>query len=106
MALSRRLDEFVKFPETQEERDIVKQGLYEIANFPCAICVIDAAHIRIIAPTDNEWDFVNRKRYHSINVQGICDHKVITGCPKKVPSLEIRPFVLNVRCDTSGNLIE
>ena len=79
VALSRRLDEFVKFPETQEERDIVKQGLYEIANFPCAIGVIDASHIRIIAPTDNEWDFVNRKRYHSINVQGICDHKGTTS---------------------------
>ena len=25
---------------------------------------------------------------------------------KKVPSIEIRPFVLNVRCDTFGNLTE
>ena len=80
VALSRRLDEFVKFPQTQEERDSIKQGLYEIANFPCAIGVIDASHIRIIAPTENEWDFVNRKRHHSINVQGICDHK---GTPQK-----------------------
>ena len=75
VALSRRIDLFIKFPESQEERDAVKQGLYEIANFPCAIGIIDASHIRIIAPTNNEPDFVNRKRYHSINVQGICDHK-------------------------------
>ena len=80
VALSRRLDEFVKFPQTQEERDSIKQGLYEIANFPCAIGVIDASHIRIIAPTENEWDFVNHKRHHSINVQGVCDHK---GTPQK-----------------------
>jgi hypothetical protein len=78
VALSRNIDQFVKFPDTQEERDAIKQGLYEIANFPCAIGVIDASHIRIIAPSDNEWDFVNRKRYHSINVQGICDHKGTT----------------------------
>ncbi len=78
VALSRRLDQFIKIPDTQHERDLIKQGLYEIANFPCAIGVIDALHIRIIAPTDNEWDFVNRKRYHSINVQGICDHKGTT----------------------------
>jgi hypothetical protein len=78
VALSRKIDQFVKFPDTQEERDAIKQGLYEIANFPCAIGVIDASHIRIIAPSDNEWDFVNRKRYHSINVQGICDHKGTT----------------------------
>ena len=28
---------------------------------------------------------------------------IIQGVPKKVPSIEIRPFVLNVRCDTIGN---
>ena len=77
VALSRKIGEFIKIPESQEERDAVKQGLYEIANFPCAIGIIDASHIRIIAPTENEPDFVNRKRYHSINVQGICDHKGI-----------------------------
>ena len=75
LALSRRVDQFIRFPQTQEERDNAKQGFYNIANFPCAIGCIDATHIRIIAPTENEWDFVNRKRYHSINVQGICDHK-------------------------------
>ena len=75
LALSRSVDQFIRFPQTQEERDNAKQGFYNIANFPCAIGCIDATHIRIIAPTENEWDFVNRKRYHSINVQGICDHK-------------------------------
>ena len=75
LALSRRVDQFIRFHQTQEERDNVKQGFYNIANFPCAIGCIDATHIRIIAPTENEWDFVNQKRYHSINVQGICDHK-------------------------------
>ncbi|XP_028417869.1 putative nuclease HARBI1 [Dendronephthya gigantea] len=75
VALSRRIDQFIRFPNSQEERDATKQGFYEIANFPCVIGCIDATHIRIIAPSDNEWDFVNRKRYHSINVQGICDYK-------------------------------
>jgi hypothetical protein len=46
-----------------------------MANFQCAIGIIDASHIRIIAPTANEWDFMNRKRYHSMNVHGICDHR-------------------------------
>ena len=75
LALSRRVDQFIRFPQMQEERNNAKQGFYNIANFPCAIGCIDATHIRIIAPTENKWDFVNRKRYHSINVQGICDHK-------------------------------
>jgi hypothetical protein len=75
VALSQKLDQFVKFPDTQEERDSIKQGLYEFENCLCAIGVIDASHIRITAPTDTEWDFVNRKQYHSVNVQGICNHK-------------------------------
>ncbi|XP_056020447.1 putative nuclease HARBI1 [Ostrea edulis] len=34
---------------------------------------IDGTPIRIQAPTDNEAAFVNRKGYHSLNVQAICD---------------------------------
>ena len=75
VALSRKMNQFIKFPQSQEERDTVKQGFYEIANFPCVIGCVDGTHIKIIAPSQNEPDFVNRKRVHSINVQGICDHK-------------------------------
>ena len=75
LTLSRKVDQFIRFPRTQQERDAAKQGFYDIANFPCTIGCVDGTHIRIIAPTDNECDFVNRKRYHSINVQGICDHR-------------------------------
>ena len=74
VALSRKMNHFIKFPQSQD-RDIIKQGFYEIANFPCVIGCVDAPHIKIIAPSENESDFVNRKRVHSINVQGICDHK-------------------------------
>ena len=78
VALSRRIDQFIKFPQTLEDRDAAKLGFYEIANFPCIIGCVDGTHIRIIAPNENEWDFVNRKRFHSINIQGICDHTVGT----------------------------
>ncbi|XP_028413867.1 putative nuclease HARBI1, partial [Dendronephthya gigantea] len=75
VALCRKINQFIKFPQSQEDRDIVKQGFYEIANFPCVIGCVDGTHIKIQAPSENEPDFVNRKRVHSINVQGICDHK-------------------------------
>ena len=75
VALSRVMNQFTKFPQSQEDREIIKQGFYEIANFPCVIGCVDSTHIKIIAPSENEPDFVNRKRVHSINVQGICDHK-------------------------------
>ena len=75
LALVGKMNEFIKFPHTAEERNEVKQGLYEIAGFPSAIGCVDGTHVKIKAPTQNEPDFVNRKGYHSINVQGICNHQ-------------------------------
>ncbi|CAC5415318.1 HARBI1 [Mytilus coruscus] len=43
--------------------------------FPCVIGAVDGTHIRFQAPSHDEYAFVNRKNYHSINVQGICDHE-------------------------------
>ena len=34
VALSREMNQFIKFPQSQEDREIIKQGFYEIANFP------------------------------------------------------------------------
>ena len=75
LAIARKLDDFVKFPRTQQEKDVIKQGFYDLGGFPCVIGCVDGSHIRITAPTANECNFVNRKGYHSINVQGITDHK-------------------------------
>ena len=74
-ALAAKLGDFVKFPSTRAVRDEIKQGLFHIGGFPCAIGCIDGTHVRITAPAENEPDFVNRKGYHSINVQAICDHR-------------------------------
>jgi hypothetical protein len=75
LAIARKLDDFVKFPGTQHEKALIKQGFYDLGGFPCVIGCVDGSHIRIIAPSANECNFVNRKGYHSINIQGICDHK-------------------------------
>ena len=77
LALARKLNQFVKYPESREVKDQVKQGFYERAGFPCVIGCVDGTHVRIISPTESEPDYVNRKGYHSINVQGICDHRGI-----------------------------
>ncbi|XP_013766782.1 putative nuclease HARBI1 [Pundamilia nyererei] len=47
---------------------------------------IDGTHIPIIAPSVNEGDYVNRKSFHSINVQIICDAaNIITNVEAKWP---------------------
>lgn len=72
-ALTAKLGDFIKFPSTRGERDEIKQGLFRVGGFPCAIGFIDGTDVRIKAPLENEPDFVNRKGFHSINVQAICD---------------------------------
>ncbi|CAC5360910.1 HARBI1 [Mytilus coruscus] len=67
--------DFLRWPDETSKPAIIN-GFYDIARFPCVIGAVDGTHIRIQAPSDNEYAFVNRKNFHSINVQGICDHKV------------------------------
>ena len=67
-ALVRRSHRFIKFPTAQgiEEN---KTTFYNIGNLPNIFGLIDGTHVRIIAPSQHEDQFVNRKWYHSNNVQ-------------------------------------
>ena len=75
LALASKVNDFVKFPTTGNERDEIKHGLFHVGGFPSAIGCIDGTHVRIKAPSQNEPDFVNRKGFHSVNVQAICNHE-------------------------------
>ncbi|XP_053391145.1 uncharacterized protein LOC128553974 [Mercenaria mercenaria] len=44
-----------------------------VVGFPNVVGVVDGTQIRIQGPTEHEEDYVNRKGFHSINVQMICD---------------------------------
>lgn len=74
-ALLARKNDFIKWPLQQDICDQIKLGFYGMANFPNVIGCIDCTHVRIQAPTEDEPSFVNRKCYHSINTQAVCDHE-------------------------------
>ncbi|KYN21843.1 PREDICTED: putative nuclease HARBI1 [Trachymyrmex cornetzi] len=49
--------------------------------FPNIIGAIDGTHIKIRAPTEDSNSYVNRKGFHSINLQLICDSRdLFTHC--------------------------
>lgn len=73
LALAAKAADFIKWPDTPNEVNENKRGFYQLANFPCVLGCIDGTHVRILAPTDNEPNYVNRKGTHSINVQVITD---------------------------------
>ena len=70
-AIAKRKGDFLSFPNNLSD---TKWKFYDIATFPSVIRAIDCTHIRIIRPNkENTMAFINRKQFHSINVQAICD---------------------------------
>ncbi|EYC34748.1 hypothetical protein Y032_1509g3903 [Ancylostoma ceylanicum] len=63
---------FVCWPKESERRRI-SRSIFDRYRLPNIVGFIDGTHVRIIAPTDNESDYVNRKNAHSINVGLLCD---------------------------------
>ena len=67
-------DTFIKWPQTPEKLNSVKNGFYQTAGFTNVVGCINGTDMPIQAPGDDEASFVNRKGFYSIIVQGICDH--------------------------------
>ena len=61
---------YIQFPSESRQR-VIQESFLQHGAFGC----IDGSHIAIIAPASNEEVYVNRKLFHSINVQAICDHE-------------------------------
>ncbi|XP_071118415.1 putative nuclease HARBI1 [Haliotis cracherodii] len=74
-ALVKRKNEFIKWPTQECYIRQVQDGFFALGGFPSVLGCIDGTHIRIQAPTRDEPAYVNRKGYHSINVQAVCDHE-------------------------------
>lgn len=53
----------------QEEAAKTKQDFYVKSGLPGIVECIDGTHVRIQAPSDYEYLYVNRKGFHSIDVR-------------------------------------
>ncbi|KAB0795339.1 hypothetical protein PPYR_06811 [Photinus pyralis] len=75
------LNNEIRFPQNVEELQNLRTKFYEKYRFPGVIGCIDCTHVSVVAPHANdehvpEHIYVNRKNYHSLNVQLICDHNL------------------------------
>ena len=50
-----------------------KYDFYQIAGFPNVLGAVDGSLIPIIAPKNNEPEFICRKGFHAINIQVVAD---------------------------------
>ncbi|XP_071119318.1 putative nuclease HARBI1 [Haliotis cracherodii] len=83
--LIEHLRHFVCMP-TGQDADKIKKMFFQIAGFPNVLGCLDGTFIRIIAPSRNEVDYLNRKGFHSLNVQMICDANYkFSNCVVKWP---------------------
>lgn len=68
---------YIMFPYTVGEQANKKMQFAAMSGFPNVIGAIDCTHVALRAPSVNESAFVNRKHFHSINVQIICDANML-----------------------------
>ncbi|XP_042617312.1 putative nuclease HARBI1 [Cyprinus carpio] len=76
--------QFIDFPTDLQTIWQKQADFMRIAGFPAVVVTIDGTHVRIIAPTVNEETYINRKGFHSINVQVVFDanYKILDLVPK------------------------
>ncbi|KYN30237.1 Putative nuclease HARBI1 [Trachymyrmex cornetzi] len=71
---------FIKWPRDQVALNVMKR-FQRSCGFLNIIGAIDGTHIKIRAPTEDSNSHVNRKGFHSINLQLICDSRgLFTHC--------------------------
>lgn len=63
----------IQFPNTRQEMTRSKEKFMDKFNFPGVVGAIDGTYVTILKPHEQEHNFINRKGYHSLNVQIICD---------------------------------
>ena len=83
------LPRYIRLPQSaQEIRERIDESR-DRAGFPQVVACVDGCHIPIKAPQNNPEDYVNRKGFHSIILQGLVDANylfldVCVGWPGKV----------------------
>ncbi|XP_066590621.1 putative nuclease HARBI1 [Prorops nasuta] len=63
---------FIKWPSTEEAR-VTMSKIRTKYGFPKVVGAIDGTHIQISAPKEKPDAYINRKGFHSLQLQAICD---------------------------------
>ncbi|GAB6021507.1 hypothetical protein CHUAL_014132 [Chamberlinius hualienensis] len=66
---------------TKERAQTIQMQFEEKYGFPDTIGAIDGMHIKIIAPKLHPESYINRKKFHAICLQAVCDSRMLfTDC--------------------------
>lgn len=79
---------------TQMQKKLVLCKNINLSKFPNVLGCIDGTHVPIKTPCKAEHLFINRKNFHSINVQGECDSDLrFTNLVAKWPGISHDSFI-------------
>ena len=77
MQLTANASKYIYKPKSAEEINNIKSGFCEIAQFSGIVGCVDSSHSPTIVPKENEFEYVKRKNFDSVNVQTACDVNVV-----------------------------
>lgn len=66
--------QWIQFPNA-DRKLVIKRSIMQKFQFPGVVGFIDGTHINILKPTEEEHNYLNRKGYHSKNVQIVSNQK-------------------------------
>ena len=101
----KKASHYISMPK-KEEILRVFEDFEQVSYLSRVIGAIEGSHIRIIAPSEDEYAYVNQKRYHSINIQAICNANLIfRDVAAKWPGSHHNSFILEAstvhdRCES------
>ncbi|XP_067121836.1 putative nuclease HARBI1 [Centruroides vittatus] len=78
--LIKMASDVIKWPKLEEYAHLTRK-FKNIAGFPGIIGAIDGCHIPIKAPSEAAEKYINRKNFHSLILQAVCNHNLVfTDC--------------------------
>ena len=72
-----KASQFIHMPRNEMEIAKNISDFQLITGMPKVVGAVDGSHISMIAPAYDEYAYVNRKQFHSINMQAICDANLV-----------------------------
>ncbi|KAJ3655831.1 hypothetical protein Zmor_014941 [Zophobas morio] len=81
---------------TKRQLNETIQGFQLRGNFPGVVGAIDGCHFRISTPVFEHTSYINRNKYHSLHLQGVCNSKYLfidcfVGYPGSVHDARVTP---------------
>ena len=66
---------YIKLPTSEQEVQASAANSFNRFGFPQWLGAVDGTHIPILKPNENPTAYINRKGYHSLNVQACVDYR-------------------------------